>query len=95
MLLLTPPMCFSIPDAERVVEKVDKYLLEIESSWCPDELTAIGQTPVTQTTELTIPRNILLSDGDGDGIGDDDYGDASKAKRTKQDDDDEYDDDLN
>ena len=91
VLLLTPPMCFSIPDAEHVIQKVDKYLLEIESSVCPDELIHIGQTPIVQPTELVIPRNIISGAGDSDSD-DAAYGDDCPAKRSRH----EHDyDDLN
>ena len=60
VLCITPPMCFTVTDAHHVVGLVDKYLKEIESGACPEQLTAVGES-LAAVSELHIPTDVLLA----------------------------------
>ena len=60
VLCITPPMCFTVTDARHVVQLIDKYLKEIESAACPDQLVEMGESLVEPTVLHEIPAQVLF-----------------------------------
>ena len=84
VMLLLPPLCFTCENAVRVVAAFDKCLAEIENGLCPDSLQQ-GEQPI-ETTQLSIPVDILNPTPDHDGEGDENCNlDGPESKRAKYD----------
>jgi hypothetical protein len=56
VIVLTPPLCFTVDNARQVIQVVDKALAEIERGTCPDRM---DDDPDGEITELTIPLDVV------------------------------------
>lgn len=61
IMFMLPPMCLTCENARRIIQSFDKCLAEIENGLCPEDLP---QGPrMIETTQITIPANVLTSSG--------------------------------
>ena len=80
VMVMLPPLCFNVENAQHVVETFDKCLTEIENEYTPDGFN--GFHHAGRPTQLNIPLDILS----GITNNDDDVSPSSKCPKCDYDD---------